>query len=106
MNPLHNNLMPFKIIAEATTESMAIPVSWALASVSALALAISGLAKMLYSSQNKRIEHLEKQIKSVQSINESQAEMIKQQNQINLNLQKDIADLKARLRKHENCQEG
>ena len=86
------------ILAEAT---MNVPVGWVLASGATLAGAISTLAGLIYKSQQKQIDALGLEIANVRRINESQADTIKQQNQIILNLQQDITDLKVRLRKYE-----
>ena len=51
----------FTILAETTT--MSVPVAWVLASGAALAAAISGLAKLVYNSQQKQIDALRDEMK-------------------------------------------
>lgn len=80
---------------------MSVPVSWVLASGSALAMAISFLARLLYNSQQKQINLQQKQIDNFQKeldymreISKQRNETIKAQNEIIANLQQDIKDLK------------
>lgn len=87
-----------EIIADST---MSVPVGWVLASGAALAGSISTLATIIYKSQQQQINALRKEVSSVKKINSSQAETIRQQNKIMLNLQSDIKDLKTRIRKYE-----
>lgn len=81
----------FTTLAETT---MSVPVSWVLASGAALAAAISGLAKLIYNSQQKQIDALRDEIKEMRKVSDSRATIISTQSEIILNLQADIKDLK------------
>lgn len=82
----------FLILADAAT--MSVPVGWVLASGAALAGAISGLARLVYSSQQKQIDALRDEIKEMRKISEGRATTILKQTEVILNLQNDIKDLK------------
>lgn len=73
---------------------MSVPVSWVLGSGGTLALAITYLAKLIHTGQQKQIDLLRDEIKEMREVSRVRSETILSQNKTIEALQDDIKDLK------------